>query len=80
MQHKAGNGTTPTLRSTEVSAVPHGPALGGGASRRCAFCFEGHQGKGRPGTFGVPQQSCYVIMRSNKKVLMTERCEAVFRL
>lgn len=61
-QHKAGDGTRPTLRSTEVSAVPHGPALGGGAARRCAISFEGRQGRERPDMFGVIQQRCYVIM------------------
>lgn len=40
--------------------MPHGPALGGGASRRCALCFEGRHGKGRPGTFGALEQSRYV--------------------
>lgn len=76
MQHTAGHGTTPTLPSTEVSAVPHGPALGGGASRRCAVSLS----EAGPDTFGVLQRACYVIMWSNPKVLMTECGEVVFLL
>lgn len=34
--------------------------------------------KGGADTLGVLQQSCYVIMRSNKKVLMTERSGLFF--
>lgn len=67
MQHKAGDGTMPTLPSAEVSAVPCGPAPGGAAFRRCAFSFAGRQGKGRPDMFGVLQQACYVITGSNQK-------------
>lgn len=54
-QLKAGDGTMPTLQSTEVSSVPHGPALCRGASRRCAISSEIRQGNGRPDTFGVLQ-------------------------
>lgn len=76
MQHAAGDGTTPTLPSTEVSAVPHGLALGRGAFRRCAvFLSRAAEERGRPDTFGVLQRACYVIMWSNRKVLMTERGE-----
>lgn len=59
-QHKAWDGTTPTLRSTEISAVPHGPARGGAASQRCTV-FSGERG----GQTCLPEQFCYVIMWSN---------------
>lgn len=73
---RQGDGTTPTLPSTEVSAVPHGLALGRGAFRRCAVFLSRAAGeRGRPDTFGVLQRACYVIMWSNRKVLMTERGE-----
>lgn len=54
-QLKARDDTMPTLQSTEVSSVPHGPALCRGASRRCAFSSKICQGKGGPDTFGVLQ-------------------------
>lgn len=58
---RQGDGTTPTLRSTEVSAVPHGPALGGGSLSQVCILFRGPPGeRGRPDS--VLQQPCYVIM------------------